>query len=155
MKNNSLLPSPEKASLPRKRKTKLGTSIPFSVIPNALERELELKRATMNRIVVQIYDRNTDQYQKTFRGTLDRWNREQSRAHWFNERRTGIRVAARSPLRLKAESDQYYVIKEITTKSSKLSMFMRISTISQPRMKHPESLIAAVKNNLALTTLRN
>lgn len=145
----------DKASIYEAAKSELGDTISATFV-RCLERELEAKRAQMNRIVVEVTDRTGRTIKKAFEG---RWLIEDEE-HCFTkaeEERWGFQGRARGLMYSVAQTKAGRVVVVSGDFGHEVDGFEYYDTVEEfgnaedggcPR--HPVSLIAAVKDCLGL-----
>jgi hypothetical protein len=140
----------DKADLYEKARAELGGTISAAFV-RCMERELEAKRAATNRIIVEIYDKDSGRYsKKAFEG---RWLVGDPRLleeHVFPEQMGSalFAVAATRQNRIvvvSGEAQEDLVSFEVY---SDVEDFASANDAGWPR--YPESLVAAVKGELGL-----
>jgi hypothetical protein len=137
----------DKAELYEKAKAELGGTISATFV-RCLERELETKRAATDRIVVKIFNRDTERTEK--KAFVGRWI-VQDEEHWFDEQTTGVQggglysVAVTKERRIVVVSGPKNDDFDTFAVHEDLDDLCASSTYS-----YPESLIAAVKNELGI-----
>lgn len=145
----------DKAELYEKAKAELGGTISAAFV-RCMERELEIKRATMNRIVVKIWDQEKERgVKKAFEGRWIVGNERFPEEFWFDENKTGISGGGTYAV---AVTKQNRIVVASGQKNQDLNSFevhedledFTEAEVDNRYPMYPESLIAAVKGEFGV-----
>jgi hypothetical protein len=143
----------DKAALYEKAKEELGGTISATFV-RCIERELEAHRLEMDKLIVEVYDRERDRStKKAFNGRWLVGDESEGEPHLFDEAKTGISGGSRYSVALTARG-RIAVLEEdpIKRMSRSFIVFENFEAFKNAEEgqcpKHPESLVSAVADSL-------